>query len=536
MKTVVVIQARTNSSRLPGKVLLPIGGHPIVILAAKRAANTGLDVIVTTSNECTDDALVSLLNKYEVRNFRGSLNNTLDRVVSSLNSYSDDTNVVRLTADNVGPDGHLITEVLNDFISSQVSYMYCNGECSGLPYGMSLEITKLSKLREANKLAKSSFEKEHVTPFIIKKYGKNVFKKYKNQLYGRLNSTIDNLDDYLFMEDVFKTIKNPVTVPFLTICDLIKKKQQVTGVLAPKKFVLGTAQLGLNYGITNELSQPTQVQSFLILKTALQNKITSIDTASAYGESEEIIGRFLSTGWQGRADVITKLFINDDELSRSEAEIELIVKIKILKSLLNLKVDFIDVLLLHRVDYAKCLNGAVWATLVSLKKEGIIKQLGVSVQNPDEAKFGLQLKGVDHIQMPYNILDWRWNDIIDQIKQVKARKQLTIHCRSAFLQGLFLSREIKLWNKAGVEDPSPVFEYFDMLQIRTKMPLTDILLTYITQQEWVDGVVVGIACHEQLISNLNSPAFEGLNIDFDNLLKKRPVLTKQALDPSLWKV
>ena len=64
MNTIVVIQARTNSSRLPAKVLLPIAGLPIVVLSAKRAANTGLDTIVITSTEESDDILVEKFITY----------------------------------------------------------------------------------------------------------------------------------------------------------------------------------------------------------------------------------------------------------------------------------------------------------------------------------------------------------------------------------------------------------------------------------------------------------------------------------------
>ena len=65
MNSVVIIQARTNSTRLPGKVLLPISSIPIVVLSAKRAVNTEKEVIVVTSNEETDDALCSELKKIE---------------------------------------------------------------------------------------------------------------------------------------------------------------------------------------------------------------------------------------------------------------------------------------------------------------------------------------------------------------------------------------------------------------------------------------------------------------------------------------
>ena len=96
MNSVVVLQARTTSSRLPGKVLLPINGMPLVVLAAKRAANTGRRVIVATSMQDSDDGLAALLAHYDIPCFRGSLENTLDRVVEALSAFDDQTIVFRL--------------------------------------------------------------------------------------------------------------------------------------------------------------------------------------------------------------------------------------------------------------------------------------------------------------------------------------------------------------------------------------------------------------------------------------------------------
>jgi spore coat polysaccharide biosynthesis protein SpsF (cytidylyltransferase family) len=113
----VIIQARTNSSRLPGKVLLPIAGLPLVVLAARRAANAGANVIVATSDEPSDDVLAKVLADAGIQCFRGSLENTLDRMVGALAGYDDDILVFRLTADNVFPDGTLLKEMEEDFLA-----------------------------------------------------------------------------------------------------------------------------------------------------------------------------------------------------------------------------------------------------------------------------------------------------------------------------------------------------------------------------------------------------------------------------------
>ena len=121
MKSVVVLQARTNSSRLPGKVLLPINGYPVAVLAALRAANKGRQVILATSVEQSDDGLVSIFEKFGLKYFRGSLDNVLDRFIGALTSWDDDTIVFRITGDNLFPDGAFIEEVENEFLEKKIN-------------------------------------------------------------------------------------------------------------------------------------------------------------------------------------------------------------------------------------------------------------------------------------------------------------------------------------------------------------------------------------------------------------------------------
>ena len=81
-KSIVIIQARMGSHRLPGKALLPIENIPIIILVAKRAANTGRPVVVATSNKASDDILVKSLIKNNISFYRGSSENVLSRFVN----------------------------------------------------------------------------------------------------------------------------------------------------------------------------------------------------------------------------------------------------------------------------------------------------------------------------------------------------------------------------------------------------------------------------------------------------------------------
>jgi len=178
MNATVVLQARTNSSRLPGKVLLPISGMPMVVLAARRAANTGRYVLVVTSEQSTDDTLCDELVRWEIPCFRGSLDDTLKRFVDALSNKSDNHIVVRLTGDNVFPDGKFIDEIIEAFLADGKEYICCIGEESGLPYGLAAEVTRLGCLRQAHLQTNSKFDREHVMPWVANNFGRNYFTAY----------------------------------------------------------------------------------------------------------------------------------------------------------------------------------------------------------------------------------------------------------------------------------------------------------------------------------------------------------------------
>lgn len=189
MNTVALIQARTNSSRLPGKILLPINRVPLIVCAAKRAENMGLDVIVVTSIEKSDDYLCRVLESYNIKYFRGSLNNTLQRFVLALKGYDKKTIVVRLTGDNIVPDGKFILGVVEEFVLNGYKYLTTTSESSGLPYGLSAEVMYLESLREAEMNTNDKNDCEHVTPFIKRRHGIQTYNKLSHLKLSDLRCT-----------------------------------------------------------------------------------------------------------------------------------------------------------------------------------------------------------------------------------------------------------------------------------------------------------------------------------------------------------
>ncbi len=539
MSSIAVLQARTNSSRLPGKVLLPIKGIPLAVLAAKRAINTGRDIIVATSVEHSDDGLAALIQSHGLRCFRGSLENTLDRVVNALSAYEDQTIVFRLTADNVFPDGALLDEIEEEFLARGLEYLCCNGEHSGLPYGMSVEVTRLAHLRDAVKESACAYDQEHVTPYVIRKFGATFFQKYTNLKKGHFRCTIDCLDDYLGIQKVFADVDNPVQESSFV---LVKRLEQVPfqplAISPTPKLVLGTVQLGCNYGIANTTGQPDKKQCQELIKTAIANGVMYLDTARAYGNSEEMIGQSLKSGWEGRAKIISKLSPLDDcPYDAHNSNLHAFVDASIFKSCSALRVQKIDVLMLHRVSHLSDWKGRLWQRLLDLQSLGIIGQLGASVQNPGELSKALSVPEIHYIQLPYNLLDWRWDPIIPEILAIKALRKLTIHVRSALLQGLLPSNKEEHWLRANVGQSFAVKDWLEN-QARNchRVNVADLCLNYVNALPWVDGIAIGMDNMGQLIENINHFNRAPLSASqVKNIQNTRPKLSEATLNPTLWR-
>lgn len=539
MNNVVVLQARSNSLRLPGKVLLPINGIPVVVLAAQRAANTGRTVIVATSTETTDDALAQLLENHGISCYRGSLSNTLDRFVNALNAFADDSLVFRLTADNVFPDGRLLDDIERDFVNRNLDYLSCNGNSSGLPYGVSVELTRLGHLRNAANLSKCKFDQEHVTPFVKRVFGETYFQKYKELGAGHLRCTIDCLDDYLSVQQVFSGIKNPVQVSTFELIKLLEHAsyQPIQSKLVTK-LVLGTAQLGMNYGISNKTGMPNQGVAEELIKTAIVNGTPYLDTAHAYGKSEEVIGSVLSSGWAGRVKVITKLSpLSDCPSDANPATVRAFVDASIYQSCSSLHSKTLDVLMLHRANHLKDWNGQVLIRLLEHVACGRVRFLGVSVQTPSELEFAMESPAIRYIQMPFNVLDWRWDNLVPRIRAKRQAGKLIIHVRSSLLQGLLTSSAAEDWQKANLAKPDSVINWLsEQSQHSGSENVASFCLKFAMSMDWIDGVVVGMESMSQLTENIRIFCSSDLATqDMDSVISSRPRLEEHSLNPSFWK-
>lgn len=307
------------------------------------------------------------------------------------------------------------------------------------------------------------------------------------------------------------------------------------------KFILGGVQFGVDYGITNASGQVTKRELELILSAASEVGVTVIDTARAYGNSEEAIGQVLSkTGGHEKFTIITKIPELSELSSENffEAGVHLAIDGHISDSKEALRRRTLDAVLLHRASYLEQGNGVVWNRLKQLQLTGVLGVIGVSIQNFEELLLALENPNVEIIQLPVNILDSRWDEARILIKQIKEKRNLQIHARSVFLQGLLLSNDPGLWQKANVSDCSDVTSWLESVKISSQcQTMRELCLKYVASMDWIDGIVVGVNSLDQLLQNIEALKGEPFGpVVYDQINSSRPKVEQSTLNPALWKV
>lgn len=273
------------------------------------------------------------------------------------------------------------------------------------------------------------------------------------------------------------------------------------------KLVLGTVQFGLQYGV-NSAGRPSEEAVKGILAEAAKGGITTLDTSSAYGNSEEILGECITP------DEGFKIVSKYPKGERPVGEM-------FHGSLKCLKVDKLYGYLLHHFEVYKN-NPKVWDEFVILKESGKAQKIGFSLYTPEELQFILDNKSpFDLIQVPFNIFDKKFLPLMKELHE----KGVEIHVRSTFLQGLFFKDRETLPEKL-----KPMKKYLLLLDDYSKvtgLSISEIALNYNLQNPYIDGVLIGVDNVEQLKMNLASVKNTPIDIEID-------VKEQELLNPVNW--
>jgi spore coat polysaccharide biosynthesis protein SpsF (cytidylyltransferase family) len=221
----IVLQARTSSARLPGKVLLTICDLPIAVLAAVRAGRDGTDTLIATSDHPSDDGLFHTLVNHGIRCLRGPLDDVLSRFNLATADLEDDDICVRLTCDNIFPDSDFVQRLIVAVEESGAGYSGFSGGIEGLPYGLSGEAMRVGLLRQAHSSTTVERDREHVTPWILRNVEPSApfIPRVGGLDLSRLRCTIDTMDDYRNIAGALGRLDDPVNATWQELCTLLAR-------------------------------------------------------------------------------------------------------------------------------------------------------------------------------------------------------------------------------------------------------------------------------------------------------------------------
>jgi aryl-alcohol dehydrogenase-like predicted oxidoreductase len=282
------------------------------------------------------------------------------------------------------------------------------------------------------------------------------------------------------------------------------------------KFVLGGAQFGMNYGVTNINGAPTDHTLLALLDRARDAGIGLIDTAPAYGESEAVLGRL---GAGKSFGFITKT------LAGGSVPDEATLVSQFHRSISRLHQQSIHGLLFHDADVlASDVGTTLFEAACRLKDDGLVEKLGVSVYSSDQIDAVLAKYEIDLVQLPINLLDNRLvvSGVLDRLKD----RGVEVHARSAFLQGVLLSPPEDLPEK--VAKLRPYVKKFRERLADLNLSPVHACLGFLQSMDSIDRIVVGVTSASELAeillameSSIQSNVFGDLAINDASLLDPR---------------
>ena len=254
------------------------------------------------------------------------------------------------------------------------------------------------------------------------------------------------------------------------------------------KFSLGTVQFGLDYGIANSSGKPAQDDVNKIIHYVSQNGINCFDTAQAYGNSEEVLGKAL------------KNIINPYVISKFKSDVfydDLTNGVDC--SLKNLKTNTLYALLLHDSDPLYRWKEGYSLSIKSLIDGGKIKYFGVSIYSTEDFNLAIRNDSINIIQIPFNIFDQR--ALKENWFEKAKEKNKLIFIRSVYLQGLLLMQKDQLPNH--LESAKVYIEKLEALSNKLIISRNELALNFVNSVSGDSVILFGCDSLSQAKENIN---------------------------------
>ena len=267
-----------------------------------------------------------------------------------------------------------------------------------------------------------------------------------------------------------------------------------------KKIVIGTLQFGFDYGVANKTGKLKTKDIKEIKKIAQKNNIKILDTAHAYGDCEQRLGKINFN----KFDIVTKLPATKPDKNAYKWVVE-----SVHEALKKLRVERIYAMHVHTTKYLLGKNGKqIYKALDDHKKKGIIRKIGVSIYTIKELNLILKKFKIDLVLLPFNVFDQR--TVNTKTLQKLKKMNIEIHTRSTFLQGLMVLKKNEIPDK--FYKWMPLLNKWDNFSKKLKKSKFEICLQYALSNPYIDKVIVGIDSVKQFKQIISKAKFIKLNV------------------------
>ncbi len=524
MTAIAIITARGGSKRIPRKNVRPFLGKPIIAYSIAAALNSGLfdEVMVSTD----DEEIAELSRKLgaNVPFMRSAKNSddfatTKDVLIEVLDEYRR-----RGAEFEIGcciyPTAPFVT-------AEKLRTAFARLEKSGADTVLPIVRFSFPILR--------SFRREgdnvsYIWPIFAPRRSQDMQPAYHDagQFYFFRPSVLFDTDEVitgntvgiemspLEVQDLDE--EDDWSLAELKFAHVFRRKSVAAAENNNNRIVLGAAQFGMDYGISNRIGRVDDKKVKEIMRIASVSGIADIDTAQSYGDSEKVLGKIGIEDW----NVYTKLPEIPDEILADGKAVRKWMRLRVRESMVDLRSDALSGLMLHH-PYQLSLDGgaAIFETLVELRERGLVKKVGVSIYGPKDLNSIPASMTFDFVQGPLNVLDMRlaksgWLSRL-------AKSGCTFFARSVFLQGLLLMSPAERPRK--FDRWSEVWRTWEEYLRETGITAVQACLRHSFSVPHVGKIIVGITSAAELKEVIDSlggylpPLPAGLAIEDERLLE-----------------